>query len=674
MRRIFPILIFTLLWSIPQSSITQTADELSREFELLIYTDPNSALEISKAQLQKSIPNSIDEVNALINNGQALYYMDSYDEALGKLTKAAEIGDQIKHRLGVANAKYHTGEIAMLRGQHGRAIEQFIGSMDIFTELRDSVGIALCLNSIGSVYTSQGNYEQAHKYLNNALIYCDEPTKADSYTYLAQLYSRMEAWDEAKKYAELGIMQGEQFQDNYVISKCLDVLGDLSAHHHNPLEALSFCKKSLKIKLEIQDIQGQCVTMIEMSNLYSQIDSFEISKKMLWKAFNLSTRIGAKEEIKTSSLELAKIKAADGRFDSAFYYQNIFIEINEQIRTEHTQKKMAEMEAKVENEKKEREILLLEQERNFEKSRSWIVFIASVLIIIIILIAGSIVYKRYLEKKRANQLLEEKNEQITFQNKVIEQKSHDILDSIMYARRIQRAILPPDDYIKNYLDQYFIVYLPKDIVAGDFYWLESKNDLILFAAADCTGHGVPGAMVSVICNNGLNRSVREFGITDPSKILEKTRDIVIEGFEKSKEDIKDGMDISLCAYNPITKRLDWSGANNPLWIVRNGSNEVEILKPDKQPIGKYVSSASFNQQTTSLGTGDMIYMFTDGYADQFGGPKNKKYKSLRFKEFISSNASKSMAIQRDELVRNFNEWKADNEQIDDVCIIGFRVS
>ena len=394
---------------------------------------------------------------------------------------------------------------------------------------------------------------------------------------------------------------------------------------------------------------------------------------MLWKAFNLSTRIGAKEEIKTSSLELAKIKAADGRFDSAFYYQNIFIEINEQIRTEHTQKKMAEMEAKVENEKKEREILLLEQERNFEKSRSWIVFIASVLIIIIILIAGSIVYKRYLEKKRANQLLEEKNEQITFQNKVIEQKSHDILDSIMYARRIQRAILPPDDYIKNYLDQYFIVYLPKDIVAGDFYWLESKNDLILFAAADCTGHGVPGAMVSVICNNGLNRSVREFGITDPSKILEKTRDIVIEGFEKSKEGVKDGMDISLLMVDELNQKVQWSGSNTPLWLIPAKSEELNEIKGDKQPIGQHINYTNYTSHSIKYQKGTLLVLFSDGYSDQFGGEAGKKFKSPNFKKLILAQKDRTIEELGDGIRQNFVDWKGELEQVDDVCVLLIRI-
>ena len=209
-------------------------------------------------------------------------------------------------------------------------------------------------------------------------------------------------------------------------------------------------------------------------------------------------------------------------------------------------------------------------------------------------------------------------------------KSKEVTDSIKYAKRIQSAILPSSKTIKEYLPNSFIFYKPKDIVAGDFYWLESKNDTVLFAVADCTGHGVPGAMVSVICNNGLNRSVREYGLINPSDILNKTREIVISEFEKSDEDVRDGMDIALCSikYKVESKKsqttaiLQYAGANNPLWIVRD--HELIDIRPDKQPIGKHFKNSSFTPHSIELKKGDTIYIFSDGYADQFGGPKGKK--------------------------------------------------
>ena len=193
-------------------------------------------------------------------------------------------------------------------------------------------------------------------------------------------------------------------------------------------------------------------------------------------------------------------------------------------------------------------------------------------------------------------------------------KNKEITDSITYAKRIQEAILPSSSLVENLLDDAFILYKPKDIVAGDFYWLEEKGDVVLLASADCTGHGVPGAMVSVVCNNALNRTVREFNLFEPGLILNKVRDIVIETFNQSGEDVKDGMDIALISYNKKTNELQYSGANNSLFLVTNG--ELKILPADKQPIGKYALTKDFTNHVVKLKKGDTFYIFTDGYVDQ----------------------------------------------------------
>lgn len=286
---------------------------------------------------------------------------------------------------------------------------------------------------------------------------------------------------------------------------------------------------------------------------------------------------------------------------------------------------------------------------------------------------------------------------LRFVNEQLEEKSNEIMDSIRYAKRIQEAILPPSKMVKASLAESFILYMPKDIVAGDFYWMESVGDVVYFAAADCTGHGVPGAMVSVICNNGLNRSVREFGLRTPAEILDKTRELVIQEFEKSEEEVKDGMDISLCALNTKTNALEWAGANNPLWIVssnngqvarsfpeqtdtersRSGSGEQGALlfelKANKQPIGKYGLETPFTNHSIQLEKGDTIYIFSDGYPDQFGGENGKKYKSGNFKKTLIRLSQESIEKQKVMLDKEFESWRGTLEQIDDVCVIGVRV-
>lgn len=282
--------------------------------------------------------------------------------------------------------------------------------------------------------------------------------------------------------------------------------------------------------------------------------------------------------------------------------------------------------------------------------------------------------KRILEKtviERTAEVIHQKDE-AEKQRTLVEKKQKEIVDSITYAKRIQDAILPSESLVKKCLPNSFVVYKPKDIVAGDFYWVENieSTQSVVFAVADCTGHGVPGAMISVICNNALNRALKEFKLTKPNEILNKTRELVIEQFEKSDDDVKDGMDISLCMLNAQTKELQWAGANNPLWIIRK--KELIEIKPDKQPIGKHAVSKPFTAHFIPLEIGDCIYVFTDGFADQFGGSKGKKYKIAALRELLVKIAQNPMETQKQEIVSVFETWKGELDQVDDVCMIGVR--
>jgi serine phosphatase RsbU (regulator of sigma subunit) len=216
-----------------------------------------------------------------------------------------------------------------------------------------------------------------------------------------------------------------------------------------------------------------------------------------------------------------------------------------------------------------------------------------------------------------------------------------------------------------------VYFNPKDIVSGDFYWLEKVGNAVFLAAADCTGHGVPGAMVSVVCANALSKALLEENITETGKLLDRTRELVIERFDNSNEDVKDGMDISLCKLEG--KTVQWSGANNPLWVVRAHASEIEEYKADKQPIGKSANQTPFSSVTLSLNSGDSLYLFTDGYADQFGGEKGKKFMYKPLKELLLSMSTSSMDSQRNQLETQFQQWKGELEQVDDVCVIGIRI-
>ncbi|MFN3916577.1 MAG: two-component regulator propeller domain-containing protein [Flavobacteriales bacterium] len=291
-------------------------------------------------------------------------------------------------------------------------------------------------------------------------------------------------------------------------------------------------------------------------------------------------------------------------------------------------------------------------------------------------------------RKRTAEVVAEKKE-VERQKHLLEEKNQEITDSINYAKRIQEAILPSRYSLAENLNNGFVLFKPKDIVSGDFYWLEKVGDVTFFAAADCTGHGVPGAMVSVVCSNALSKALLEENIAEPGKLLDRARELVVERFAKSNEDVKDGMDISLCALQGNT--LSWAGANNPLWIIAdenrtdpsgfknltglsaaNGKTLYEI-KSNKQPIGKVDNPQPFTTHTIELKQGDTLYIFTDGYQDQFGGDKGKKFKASKLKELLLSIQHKTMEEQKGFLDQAFEDWRGNLEQIDDVCIIGVRI-
>ena len=279
------------------------------------------------------------------------------------------------------------------------------------------------------------------------------------------------------------------------------------------------------------------------------------------------------------------------------------------------------------------------------------------------------------------------NVQLAEQKEIVESQKNEIVDSIKYAKRIQSAILPPNKIVKTYLEDSFILYKPKDIVAGDFYWMQAIGEDVIFAAADCTGHGVPGALVSVVCHNALNRSVKEFKLKNPDEILNKTRALVIEEFEKSDDEVKDGMDIALCVLNQ--QKLKYAGAHNPLWLIRKGEFEADMsenrntvisnghtlleIKADKQPIGKGHREENFTLHECELKEGDRIYIFSDGFADQFGGEQGKKFKSKGFKKLLLSIQGENMNNQKQLIDEAFENWKGNLEQLDDVCIIGVQM-
>lgn len=315
----------------------------------------------------------------------------------------------------------------------------------------------------------------------------------------------------------------------------------------------------------------------------------------------------------------------------------------------------------------------------------------NLLYIILVLSLGlmTFAYREYKLKKRANVNLSLQKSEIETQKHIVDKRNRDITDSLNYAQRIQHAILETSLGLENFFPESFIIFLPKDIVSGDFYWVKSKNDQILFAMADCTGHGVPGAFMSIIGTYGLNNLVNEFDLTNPGEILNEMNDLFKSSFDQTEgAEIFDGMDIGLCLYNPATRELNYAGANLPLHILRENSkpqptshivhnnNRFTLyqVKPNKQPIGYVFEHTNYVTHGIQLMEGDILYLFTDGYADQFGGLYKKKYRYQELRKLICDIALTPLDDQRSILYDSFRFWKADNIQVDDMSFMGIKIA
>ncbi len=366
---------------------------------------------------------------------------------------------------------------------------------------------------------------------------------------------------------------------------------------------------------------------------------------------------------------LAKTFSYLGKNDSAVKYYQKHIALKDTILSAENKQVAEDLAMKYESDLKDTENnnlkneAILREEVISKKSTT-----INLMIIGSLLLLGLIVMV-FISRQKINKakLLTEK------QKHIIEDKNKEIIDSINYAKRLQDAAIPSPEYFQSLLPNSFIYYNPKDIVAGDFYWvhhLKEKNKLLV-AAADCTGHGVPGALVSIVCLNALNRCVEEFKLSEPAKILDKTTEIIQQSFRLEENDVKDGMDIGLALLDLEKNEGIFSGANNPLWILSNGT--LNEIKGDSQPVGKQHKPKPFTQHTFKFKKDDLLVLFTDGYADQFGGPNGKKLKSKAFKEQIAHYSMAKSSEVRQNIEDVFVNWKGSHEQVDDVLVVGIKI-
>jgi tetratricopeptide (TPR) repeat protein len=624
--------------------------------------------------------------------------------------KTLALDEEIGNKAGIGKDFCEIGAVYRDQGNYPKALEYHYKALATDNEAGIKAGIASDECGIGIVYEDIGNSEKALEFYLKALTIAKETVDKTAIAALlcniSDVYISQGKFTLALDYQLKALAMNLQTGNKRYITTNYGDLGDIYNHIGDNTKALECEFKAVAISREIGDPTGIAINFNAIGNVYIDQKKIALAKAYFDSSIAIAKEIGGRDIIENSYGYMAKADSTEGNYKAYLADYKKYIIYRDSLVNEASTQKTVQTEMNFEFDQKQAEQKAAQDKKDamaeLESKKQKVVSDIFIAGFILMLALAFFIFRGYRQKQSANIIITQQKEEVEKQKALVEEKNKDILDSIMYAKQLQDAILPPLIFIKQHLPESFVFYKPKDIVAGDFYWMEIAGDTLLIAAADCTGHGVPGALVSIVCSNALNRAVKEFKIKEPGKILDKVRELVLETFEKSESNVQDGMDISLCAIqalpspkggnslasmNPpsegreaVGATVQWSGANNVLWYVQNNARpdapfgrEMKEIPADKQPIGKYYNDTSFNTHTLNLKKGDTLYLFTDGYADQFGGDRGKKLKNLQFQQILLANTTKPMDEQKRLLENALNEWKGNLTQVDDILVIGIRV-
>lgn len=666
------------------------------------------------------LKDTLNYADAFNNLGLLYFYINEFDSAEYYLTKSAfifetETQDLENRNYFLSSVYLNLGNISFRKGFYNMANDRFFETLKYGEEIEDLVLQIAALSNISGVYTEMEDYDLALKYVNRSIELSknDPPFKKAVlyyrqgiiYDYLVQPDSAILSFNVAKDLYTQAQMWNE-------VAMCNNSIGGVYIESGKVQEGIDLCLSSAKEKLINGDTVGYYVSCENVAKGYfklKNVSKAEEYSRIVDNGLSAEDDYGLYLENKKLYSEIC---FALGKSAKAYELLKEYSVSRDSSFNSDLITHQSEMDAIYQLKDKEKKVAILKEEKATQEAslkaekaenekqkaivqsqtrQKWYLFIGLALVSVF----GVFMYNRFKVTKRQKSIIDQQKSEVEKQKHQIEEQHHEleeshkeISDSIKYAERLQLAILPSLEDLKKNLNNGFVLFQPKDVVSGDFYWMHEIDNATLFAAADCTGHGVPGAMVSVVCSNALNRSVVEFGLKEPGEILNKTREIVIDTFARSGTNVKDGMDIALCSMSG--NKLIYSGANNPLWILRKkefltadelamrstvSDDDFAIIefKGNKQPIGLHEGMVDFTQTEIDLKPEDTLYVFTDGFADQFGGDKNKKLMYKPFKKLLLENRGVDMEKQKEVLNSFFEDWRGDNEQVDDVCVIGVKV-
>ncbi|MBA3665179.1 MAG: tetratricopeptide repeat protein [Bacteroidetes bacterium] len=621
-----------------------------------------------------------------------LLYADA-KKALMYADTAEQLSKKLGYQRGICKAFMVKGIYYRNAGEYEKGFVYQFDAIKIADKLGDVKMQAAGYTNLGILFKNQGNYKKSIGYLKESMkkfaIIGDKKGIANCYQNMSNTYRRDKQIDQAIKcsFEAFNLFKAEH--DAHGEMSAYSSLGAVYMEDKKDYEkALFYYKKAEAISENDKDLNGKAVCYQNLGDCYYLMKNFKLAEEYTKKSIAAGKLLRNNEQEAANYLNLASIEEAMGNTRLALEYYKRFHELNDSAAKSRYNQSTLELEERFHSEKSKNEIELLSnlnefktKENSIQKSeikKNRIIIFCGILFTIIIAFLAFLFFKNFKKTQKLNGLLTNTNLQIEYQKK-------EILDSIMYARRIQDSILPKDEELIKLLPKHFIIYKPRDIVSGDFYWTTSikrsmpgsaeENDMVYVGLCDCTGHGVPGAFMSLISYTLLNQAIKDAKCNSPDLVLDylaKELPIALKS-EGHAGDLRDGLDVAITLINRKDLTIECSMAHIPVYIC--DGKTLRFIKPDKQSISadNYDKTFKFSLQKVQLQKGERVYLSTDGFADQFGGPKGKKLKNKELEKLLVETHSLSLLDQKRKLELFFDQWKGNLEQVDDVTLIGFEV-
>jgi len=648
----------------------------------------NKAVEIAEKSLEKratgkeAVAFKQVLIRAYTNIGFVNNFRGNNDVALEFNKRSLLIAEELGDRNALPTTYLNIGAIYYDLGDIPTAIDYFSKSASVSEELNDLSGMAYAYNNIGSVHQEQKDYRLALPYFEKTRQICvqinDLPGLAMAYDNIAQVRMNHDATDTtAFWYYTESLKLRQSINDREGIASSFLNLSTVYEQKGELGKAVELLKNALELQVEIGDRQGEGMSCTHIAVIGLKLgpnglkDAISYGKRGL----AIAKELGDPHDMSSAAITLSEAYESTGDFKDALDMYRLHVTMRDSVYNQETKREAMRQHMQYEYDKKEA-LLAAEQESKdalaSEKlQRRGLYLAAAAGITFLLSVISFILFLFYRSRTKANAELEKKNNEVERQKAVADARNDEIMQSFNYARRLQEAVMPGEAALKGLFTDSFLLYRPRDVVSGDFYWTTSRNGIIYLAVGDCTGHGVPGAMLSVIGLNSLNRCISDLGLARPKDVLmQMTIDLLIT-FEAADAQVRDGMDIALCAIDTRTNTLTFAGANNPLWIARG--EEMLVFKGDRRAVGYHDGETVFTQQEVALQQVDAIYLMSDGFQDQLGGPDDRKFMTKKLRETLQSISHLPMAAQHTTLDQTFTQWRGLREQTDDVCVVGVRL-